>query len=438
MKFIKKTVATLSGAALIFGLAACGSGSSNTSSTSASGDKTTLTVWAWEPYLKKAVPAFEKANPNIKIKLVNAGTNVEEYSALNNAIQAGSGAPDLVQLDFVAISQFALQDSLEPLDDLGATNDVTKFTDAVKQDISYNNKIYSMPLGLGPMAFFYNKEVFDKAGIANAPTTWDEFYQDAKKVRALGKDYYIANDSGDAGMITSMLWAAGAHPFKVDGQKVTIDFSSPEVKKYTTFWQKLIDEDLIDTQTVGWSDDWYKGIGSGHIASLAIGSWMTITLEDSIKDLSGKMRVAALPGWSKDDHRTSENGGGGLSIVKGSQNAEAAYKFAQFISVGEGSQIAVDAGMTPANKDILNSDEFLNKEYPYFGNQKINKIVSESVKNVGTDFQFLPYTAYANKIFADSAGKAYTDKTITVQDGLNEWQKQLVDYGNQQGFEVNK
>ena len=438
MQFIKKAIAMASGAAMIFGLAACGSGN-NSSSSSSNGDKTTVTVWAWEPFLKKAVPAFEKANPNIKIKLVNAGTNVEEYSSLNNALQAGSGAPDMVQLDFVAISQYALQDALEPLDDMGAKEQSAKFSDAVKQDISFNGKIYDMPLGLGPMALFYNKEIFDKAGIAAAPTTWDEFYQDAKKIRALGKDYYIANDQGsEGGYFTSLSWAAGAHPFKVDGKKVTINMDDPNVTKVADFWQKMLDEDLIDTSTAGWSDDWYKSLGNGHIAALPTGSWMTITLEGSVKDASGKLRVAPLPGWTKDDHTTGESGGSGLSIIKGSKNVEAAYKFAQYIATGEGSQIATDAGMTPANMDILNSDEFLNKEYPYFGGQKINKIFTEATKNVGTDFQFLPYTAYANKIFGDSVGKAYSDKSITIKEGLKEWQKQLVDYGNQQGFEVNK
>ncbi len=106
----------------------------------------------------------------------------------------------------------------------------------------------------GGMAWFYNKDVFDKAGVD--PTefhTWDQFYDAAKKIRATGS--YITSDSGDAGFFDSMTWLAGATPFSTgsDGQSVTIKLSSDsKVKTFVDFWQKMINEDLIDTKTVGW------------------------------------------------------------------------------------------------------------------------------------------------------------------------------------------
>ena len=54
--------------------------------------------------------------------------------------------------------------------------------------------MYGMPVDSGPMAFYYDKEVFDKAGISEPPSTWDEFYQDAKKIKQIGS--YITNDQG--------------------------------------------------------------------------------------------------------------------------------------------------------------------------------------------------------------------------------------------------
>ena len=54
--------------------------------------------------------------------------------------------------------------------------------------------MYGMPVDSGPMAFYYDKEVFDKAGISEPPSTWDEFYQDAKKIKQIGS--YITNDPG--------------------------------------------------------------------------------------------------------------------------------------------------------------------------------------------------------------------------------------------------
>ena len=101
------------------------------------------------------------------------------------------------------------------------------------------------------MAWFYNKDVFDKAGVDPTQVrTWDDFYEAAKKIRAV--DSYITSDSGDAGFFDSMTWLAGATPFETskDGKTVTINLTGDKnVKTFTDFWQKMIDEDLIDTKT---------------------------------------------------------------------------------------------------------------------------------------------------------------------------------------------
>ena len=53
--------------------------------------------------------------------------------------------------------------------------------------------------------------------------TWDEFYQDAKKIHTLGDNYYITSDTGGAGFYDSMTWLASATPFSTEGETVTIN-----------------------------------------------------------------------------------------------------------------------------------------------------------------------------------------------------------------------
>ncbi|MEV9242000.1 extracellular solute-binding protein, partial [Klebsiella pneumoniae] len=59
-----------------------------------------ITYWSWTPSAEAQVAAFQKKYPNVKVNLVNAGTNTEEYTKLQNAIKAGSGAPDVVQIEY--------------------------------------------------------------------------------------------------------------------------------------------------------------------------------------------------------------------------------------------------------------------------------------------------------------------------------------------------
>lgn len=94
MKFGKKTIALIGAVAMLSSVAACGSTSAGDGGSTGSSDKKIeLTVWSWDSTLPRTVKGFEAKNPNIKVKVTNAGTNKDEYNALSNAIEAGSGAP---------------------------------------------------------------------------------------------------------------------------------------------------------------------------------------------------------------------------------------------------------------------------------------------------------------------------------------------------------
>src|SRR5580704_5261607 len=103
--------------------AAGGSSAPASSGAAALQTPTTLTWWAWAPQDKQLVTAFEKLYPKVKIHLVNAGTGTTEYTALQNAIKAGSGVPDVAQIEYYALPQFALGGSLADLGADGLSSD---------------------------------------------------------------------------------------------------------------------------------------------------------------------------------------------------------------------------------------------------------------------------------------------------------------------------
>lgn len=90
-----------------------GGGAKDVESALAKGGK--ITVWAWEPTLKKVVADFEKKYPKVDVELVNAGTGDKQYTALQNAIAALPGAPDVAQVEYYALGQFAIGKSVEDL-----------------------------------------------------------------------------------------------------------------------------------------------------------------------------------------------------------------------------------------------------------------------------------------------------------------------------------
>ncbi len=446
MKFGKKTIALIGAVAMLSSVAACGSTSAGDSGSTGSSDKKIeLTVWSWDSTLPRTVKGFEAKNPNIKVKVTNAGTNKDEYNALSNAIEAGSGAPDIAQIEYYALPEYVIRGHLENLSDLGASDFKDFYTPGTWSSVSINDGVYALPMDSGPMAWFYNKDVFDKAGVDPTQVrTWDDFYEAAKKIRAV--DSYITSDSGDAGFFDSMTWLAGAKPFQTssDGSEVTVNLTEDKgVKTFTDFWQKLLDEGLLDTKTAGWSEDWFKGMVDGTIASLFTGAWMPANLANSAADGAGKWRVTQMP--TADGSTTnSENGGSSLAVLASTKKADAAYQFIEYANHGDGVATRVAGGAFPADKASMESDSFKNtttvknadgEDVDYFGGQKYNEVLAQAAENVSSDYQFLPYEVKARTIFGDYLGKSYTgDQKLT--DGIAAWQKALQDYGKDQGFTV--
>ncbi|KQX05578.1 MULTISPECIES: ABC transporter substrate-binding protein [unclassified Leifsonia] len=395
----------------------------------------TITYWSWTPSAEAQVAAFEKAYPKVDVKLVNAGTNTDEYTKLQNAIKAGSGAPDVAQIEYYAIPQFSLSESLVDLSQYGFGDLKDDYSASTWGSVTSGDKVFGLPQDSGPMSMFYNKTVFDQYGI-EVPTTWDEYVAAAEKLHAADPTKYITSDTGDSGFATSMIWQAGGQPFQADGTDVTIDLADAGSKKWADNWNRLIDGGLL-SDIPGWSDEWYKGLGDGTIATLITGAWMPGVLEGSVPDASGDWRVAPIPTYDGTPV-SAENGGGGQAVIKQSKNPALAAAFLKWLNNDpESIKVFLEKGGFPATTADLNSDEFLAEAPEYFGGQKINEVLTDAAKNVPTGWQYLPFQVYANSIFGDTVGQSYANKG-DLNDGLAEWQKQLVDYGNGQGFTVNK
>jgi multiple sugar transport system substrate-binding protein len=447
---IARTVAGAAvGLAVAGALAACSSstsssapaasGSSAPASSASSGaaalqTPTTLTWWAWAPQDKQLVTAFEKLYPKVKVNLVNAGTGTAEYTKLQNAIKAGSGVPDVAQIEYYALPQFALGGSLVNLSTDGLGSDQSQFSSGVWDSVNSDGELVGLPQDTGPMALFYNKTIFDKYGLT-VPTTWAQYVADAKKLHTANPKEYITNDTGDPGFTTSMIWAAGGHPYVTSGTKnVTIDLSDPGTQKFVNMWSPLVSGGLV-APISSWSTQWYTGLSNGNIASLVTGGWMGVDLETGVATGSGQWRVAPIPQWTAGATADSENGGSSDAVLSASKNQAAAAAFLQWVSTGQGAQISASTGDFPASTAILNSASFVGQKPAYFGGQAINQVLSQASGDVLPGWNYLPFQVYANSIFSNTVGQAYTGKS-SLSAGLQAWQQQSATYGTQEGFSI--
>jgi multiple sugar transport system substrate-binding protein len=366
------------------------------------------------------------------VQLENVGTGNDHYTKLQNAIKAGTGAPDVAQVEYYALPQFALSDAFVDLTEFGAANLEDEYTKSTWGSVAIDGGIYALPQDSGPMAMFYRADVFERLGIA-VPTTWDEYIAAAEKIHAADPNAYITNDVGDAGFTTSMIWQAGGQPYRVDGENVTVDFADEGSTKWADTWNRLLQNDLV-APVPSWSDEWFQALGDGSIATLVIGAWMPANLESGAPAGAGQWRVAPMPTYDGSP-AAAENGGGGDAVLQQSENKLVAYGFLEFMNGAEGAAIHAENGGFPSTVADLEADAFLDVESEYFGGQKINEVLVQAAKDVVPGWQYLPFQTFANSVYGDTVGQAYATKG-DLNDGLAAWQEASIAYGEEQGFTI--
>lgn len=455
----KRMVAAVCAAGVMVAVAGCGEHD----------NRTQISVWSWEPSMAALIADFEARNPDIHVTQIGTA----DYSKLNSAIQDGYGTPDVVQLEYFALPQYAVSGQLRDLTSR-TTNYGSFYTPGSWSSVQLDGRVYGVPMDSGPMAFFYNQDVFEQAGVDAAKIrTWDDYYRAAKKLNENG--VYIAADDGDASFYNAMIWLAGGRPYNTshDGKEVSITLDTDTgTQEFTRFWQQMIDEDLVNTRLDTWSDDWKQALGSGTVASLFAGAWMPSLLLADVPGTAGLWRVAQMP-TAHGNLTNAENGGSALGVLSSSRRPEASWRFIEYVChETAGIMTRVDGGAFPADNATLNSANFLNKttvrdargiEVPYFGGQKFNTVLAQAASHVSTGYQYLPFEVYARSDFRATVGAAYTwvndehtyydavrreregliqrkdmpqspGPQVTLREGIERWQSDLKEYGANQGF----
>jgi multiple sugar transport system substrate-binding protein len=189
----------------------------------------TLEVWSWVGGLDKAAKLFEQAYPNIKVHVNNVGGGPSEYQKLQTALKAGSGGPDVAQIEYMFLPSFIVTDGLADLTKYGANDLKASFVPWTWGQVSPDGKaVYGIPQDTGPMALLYNKKIFDQYGLA-VPTTWDEFTQQAEKLAqaSSGKVKMGNFFPTHAPWFISLAWASGAELFKTQGDSWVQTLNQP-------------------------------------------------------------------------------------------------------------------------------------------------------------------------------------------------------------------
>ncbi len=374
--------------------------------------KGNITVWGWNvaaDAMRKAVPAFNKEYPNVKVKVEDIG-RLDVYKKLTVGLAAnGSGLPDVALVEDDHIQNYLTQfpDGFMNLGKSGYDQSIDQFSKS-KMGAVKNKKgdIYAMPWDIGPVEVFYRTDLFKKAGVDPASIkTWDDYLNAGKKIKAAtGVDLLSMDIANDDGLFRIMLNEQGTYYFDDKGN---INLESNEAVKAMSMIKKLHDANVMLNV-----DGWNGGIAAmknSKVATIPTGVWYTGTMMDQAPDLSGKWDAFKLPAFEAGGNQAANLGGSNLMIPSSTNNKAAAYAFAKFFTTNADVQVQSmkKDGLFPSLTSSYDKP-FFSENVAYFNNQPVFKSFSDTVPNIKS----INYTSdndRALKIGADTVSSVLLD-----------------------------
>ncbi len=398
---------------------------------------TSLTFWTWVSGIQQQVDLFQAKYPKIKVTVVNVSGH---YTKLRTAAIAGSGLPDLAQIEFQFIPTYNQIGLLKDIAPYVSKKFTSQFPGWLVSQVSGSRKqIFAVPQDSGPMGMLYRADIFAKHNIT-IPTTWAEFAAAAKKLNDADPKVYMTNFvPNDAGWFNGLGWQAGARPFVNRGKNaIQIRLNDVNAVKVANYWANLVKAGTVSADPA-WNNDWYAGFNSGRYATWLTAAWGPNFLAGAAKETSGKWRAAPLPQWKAGDNISGNWGGSTTAVMQASANPVAAAVFAEFINTDYASALKFASEpqfLFPATNAILADPAFINAKPAFFGGQQVNKLFGDFGNTVPKDFQWSPFQDVVYSEWSIVA-KAIAGKT-DVGVALNAYQAAVSKYAAAQGFTVRK
>ncbi|MGH3383535.1 MAG: extracellular solute-binding protein [Nocardioidaceae bacterium] len=415
---MKQRVLPSIGCAAVLTLAAgCGGGGDDGPTDSAG--VTTVKYWhaysADSPELKtleeKVIPAFESANPKIKVDQVPYPYDELHKKLLTST--AGGTLPCLVRSDIVWVPELAELGAIVPLsDEMDDFDELAEQTyDGALATNEWEGKHYGLPLDTNTRVLMYNTAALEKAGMTEPPATFEEMKKLAAGLK--GKKAFAFADNGTSGWnLLPWIWSAGGDLTDPDKTTATGYLNSPESVAGVQLLVDLYNQKQIPNIITGGKGGVETSVGlpKGTYATMLDGPWMFPLFESQNPEF--ELKTAPVP----------DGGGGSISVVGGedivmtsSCDAKAqSQEFIRYMLSEEAQTTMAEVGQMPVLKDLGSKLTAIQPYYESFATQ------------LETARPRLPHPQYPKieEAMSTQVQKAFKGD-LTVQEALDSAAKQI-------------
>ena len=311
-----------------------------------------------KPYFSDAEHAFEAANPGIDIQV---DIVPREDFRRRLATELGENTnPDLALISARWLVDFVKLDAIEPLDGF-ITGDfrgrlIAPFLSAAMMD----GKTFGLPFTASVRALYYNRDLFGRAGIDQAPRTWDELKIAAEKISGLGDGRYgygLAGNGVEADVsFYYAMWGQGVEVIDENGRSGLASDGAIAAAKFT---KELIDKGATQPAVTSFPREGVENLfKEGKLGMVVANPMLAKEIREHGRGVS--YGVAAVPAGPTGARGTY--GEADLAVLfKNSKAKDDAWKFLDYLfTADQRARFTQGEGVLPVTVEEAQSEPYMN------------------------------------------------------------------------------
>jgi multiple sugar transport system substrate-binding protein len=345
-------------------LAACSSGGTDSE---ASGEINVFLIPSpSSTSIQSFIPDFE-AETGIKVN-VSETPYGEAHQKQLLSYQQKAGAYDVAQFDNSFLRPFCQAQAMAPLDSyLGDSSeyDIADFGQSQQDYGKCNGETLGLTLSTEPMIQWYRTDIYQELGLTPAKT-WDEYFNNAKKVQAAGYGGQIIGFGPNVSWWwMTMVWSFGG---KLYDDSLNPTVNSKEAIAATDFLKKLMTVSPKGASTANSDEVTSKFLGENIGAMINYSGYYGSVLDPSINKNEGKIGTAPMPTGSAD---ITHLAGWNIGIPKDAKNPTAAWKFLEYVLGKTNAKAYLESGAAAIGRKSITTDADLLAKFPYLAQLEI-------------------------------------------------------------------
>lgn len=330
---------------ILFALVITSCGGSSAPSANSNVTITYLTHWSGPQVdqLKQAIAAYNKVEPNvtINVRTVPFGNLLTTITT-----QGGSASgPTIMGIYNLWMPQLVQNDLLAPAPDTNIQDIQQAYSSSINSAVQVNGKTYGYPNEVDLYALNYNKALFQEAGIAGPPRTWNELVSDAKKLTKRDSSGNFIQQG--FGIINS--WNSGVvHPWlslvnSDGGQLLSSDHkpllnTTPSEETTNLYYQLIFTDKTTDPAmnqaNASTTGPFLDNFANGKTAMIIMANWWESDLQASMGNKFTNVATAPIPVGPSGNQSRSVSYSWSTVVNSHASQAEqdAAWKFLKWLN----------------------------------------------------------------------------------------------------------